>query len=144
MRQAGVRTLAAANAYLEHVYLPLWNRRFTVAPANATDAHRPLRGEHDLAAILSVVEERVVTNDYTLRYQGKTYQIAGADLGSGLRGAKVQVEKRLDGAVAVRFRGRHLAVSVRAPTFARDGAGPRCGSKSGGTEACGCGSGIAT
>ena len=49
MRQAGVRTLAAGNAYLEQEYLPLWNRRFTWEPANATDAQRPLRREHDLA-----------------------------------------------------------------------------------------------
>ena len=38
---------------------------------NATDAHRPLRAEHDLAAILSHVEERVVANDYTIRYNTK-------------------------------------------------------------------------
>jgi len=115
LRLAGAGTLAQANAYLEREFLPAWEGRFTVAPANPTDAHRPLGREHDLAAILSVVEERVVTNDYTLRYQGKNYQIAQADVGGGLRGAKVQVEKRLDGTVAVRFRGRYLAVSVCVP-----------------------------
>jgi len=111
LRLAGAGTLAQANAYLEREFLPAWEGRFTVAPANPTDAHRPLRREHDLAAILSVVEARVVTNDYTLRYQGKIYQIARADLGGGLRGAKVRVEKRLDGSVAVKFRDRYLTVS---------------------------------
>jgi len=115
LRLAGVDTLAQANAYLEREFLPAWEGRFTVAPANPTNAHRPLGREHDLAAILSVVEARVVTNDYTLRYQGKSYQIARAELGGGLRGAKVRVEKRLDGTVAVRFRERYLAVSVCAP-----------------------------
>src|SRR5712691_2542506 len=38
MRKAGVRTWEEANAYLEQEYLLLWNRRFTQAPANATDA----------------------------------------------------------------------------------------------------------
>ena len=112
MRQAGVRTLAAANAYLEHVYLPLWNRRFTVAPANATDAHRPLGREHDLDAILSHVASRVVANDYTIRYDKKIYQIARADLRPGLRGATVRVEARGDRSVWVRFRDRYLTVSV--------------------------------
>jgi hypothetical protein len=111
LRLAGACTLAQANAYLERKFLPAWAGRFTVAPANPTDAHRPLRREHDLAASLSVVEARVVTNDYTLRYQGKTYQIARADLGGGLRGAKVRVEKRLDGTMAVKFRDRYLTVS---------------------------------
>jgi hypothetical protein len=111
LRLAGARTLEQANAYLEREFLPAWAGRFTVAPANPTDAHRPLRRAHDLAASLSVVEGRVVTNDYTLRYQGKMYQIARADLGGGLRGAKVRVEKRLDGTVAVKFRDRYLTVS---------------------------------
>jgi hypothetical protein len=110
LRLAGACTLAQANAYLEQEFLPAWAGRFTVAPANPTDAHRPLRGEHDLAAILSHVEERVVANDYTIRYDKKIYQIARADIRGGLRGAKVRVEKRLDGTVAVRFRGRDLRV----------------------------------
>src|SRR2546425_2936267 len=112
MRKAGVRTWEEANAYLEQEYLPLWNRRFTPAPGNATDAHRPLGREHDLAAILSHVESRVVANDYTIRYGKKIYQIARADIRPGLRGATVRVEERRDGAVWVRFRDRSLRVSV--------------------------------
>jgi len=115
LRLAGACTLEQANVYLQQEFLPEWEARFTRGAANPTDAHRPLGRQHDLAAILSVVEERVVTNDYTLRYQGKIYQIARGDIRGGLRGAKVRVEKRLDGTVAVRFRGRYLAVSVCAP-----------------------------
>lgn len=111
LRLAGACTLAEANAHLEREFLPGWEQRFTVAPANRTDAHRPLGRAHDLAASLSVVAARVVTNDYPLRYQGKSYQIARADVGGGLRGAKVRVEKRLDGTVAVKFRDRYLRVS---------------------------------
>lgn len=32
-RKAGVRSLEAANQYLEQHYLELWNERFTVTPA---------------------------------------------------------------------------------------------------------------
>jgi hypothetical protein len=74
--------------------------------------HRRLERQHDLAGILSVVEARVVTNDYTPRYKGKIYQIARADLRSGLRGSRVRVEKRQGGIVAVKFRHRYLTVSV--------------------------------
>jgi transposase len=115
MRLAGVKTLEAANGYLEQEFLPLWNDRFTVEPANATDAHRPLRAEHDLAAILSEVQSRIVTNDYTVRLDGKVYQIARADISTGLRKATVRVEKRLDGTVAVRFRDRYLHVTLCEP-----------------------------
>ncbi len=115
LRQAGVRSVVEANAYLEQEYLPLWNRRFTVEAANAVDAHRPLRAEHNLAAMLSHVESRVVANDYTIRYCQKIYQIARADIRPGLRGATVRVEERLDQVVWVRFRDRYLSVSVCEP-----------------------------
>src|SRR6266702_2486934 len=111
LRKAGARTLADANAYLEQEYLPMWNGRFTVEAENATDAHRPLRAEDNLAAILSHVEERVVANDYTIRYNAKIYQIPRADIRPGLRGAKVRVEERRDQTVWVRFRDRSLELS---------------------------------
>ena len=114
LRTVGASTLEAAQQYLERVYLPLWNRRFTVEPTNSSDAHRPLAAAHDLAAILSRVESRVesrvAANDYTLRWQGQLWQIAREEIGPGLRGAQVRVEQRLDGAVWVRFRNRYLTV----------------------------------
>ena len=73
LRLARAETLPAAQTYLEQEYLPHWNQTFTVLPASSTDAHRPLRAEHELKSILSVVEERIVTSDYTIRYQGKIY-----------------------------------------------------------------------
>ncbi len=110
LRIAGACTLGAANAYLEQEYLPLWDRRFTVEPRQPGDAPRPLQPEHDLAAILSQVEERVVTNDSTLRYAGQLYQIARREGRPGLRGGTVRVEQRLDGSVWVRFRDRYLTI----------------------------------
>lgn len=112
LRLAGASTLEQANAYLEREFLGEWEGRFTVSPAQGLDAHRPLGREHHLAAILSVVEERVVTNDYTLQFEKQRYQIARVDIRGGLRGAKVRVEKRLDGTLAVRFRQRYLTVSL--------------------------------
>jgi DNA-binding Lrp family transcriptional regulator len=110
LRKARAKTLEQANQYLENVFLPLCNQRFTVKPANSTDAHRPLRADHNLAAILSLVEERVVANDYTIRWNNQLYQIVRADIRVGLRGARVRVEQRLDGTTAIRFQDRYLSV----------------------------------
>ena len=115
LRLAGARTLPAANAYLEAEYLPFWNQRFTVEAAGRADAHRPLLREQELAAILSHVEERIVTYDYTIRYQGKVYQIARGDIRPGLRGSRVRVEQRLDGSLAVRFRQHYVRVAECQP-----------------------------
>ena len=115
LRLAGASTLEEANAYLEGEYLPLWNERFTVAATSPQDAHRPLRAEHNLAAILSHVEERLVSSDYTLRYHGKVYQIARQEVRPGLRAGRVRVEQRLDGSLAVRFRQHYLTVAECEP-----------------------------
>lgn len=112
LRKAGVGTLEEAQRYLERVYLPMWNRRFTAEPANATDAHRPLGPEHDLDSILSHLETRTVGQDYTLQVGRVRYQIARQSVVAGLRGAAVRVEQRLNGTTAVRFRHRYLAVSL--------------------------------
>src|SRR5712691_11113627 len=112
MRKAKVRTLEGANTYLEQEYLPLWNERFTVQPANEADAHRPLGKEHDLASILSYVEERVVGQDFTIRYGGKFYQVAREQIKAGLKGQRVRVEERLDGSLVAQWSGKPLPVKV--------------------------------
>lgn len=115
MRVAGVCHLEAANAYLEEDYLPWWNETLTVVPGTAEDAHRPLGKEHNLAAILSHVEQRQVTNDYTIRWDGKFYQIDRRDVKVGMRKARVRVEQRLDGTIAVRFQDQYVPVRRCAP-----------------------------
>jgi hypothetical protein len=111
MRVAGVKTLEQANHYLETEFLPWVNSTLAVAPANPDDAHGPLEKHHDLAAILSHVEQRRVNNDCTFPLDGKIYQIARKDVCTGLRGAFVRVEKRRDGSVAARFRDRYLSIT---------------------------------
>jgi hypothetical protein len=112
MRAAGVRTREQANRYLETEFMPWWNQTLVVRPARADDAHRPLEKHHDLAAILSHVETRQVNNDYTIQFDAQIYQIARKDIGVGLRGAVVRVERRRDATVAIRFRDRYLSASL--------------------------------
>src|SRR3954447_16633805 len=110
MRVAGVTTLEQANAYLTNDYLVWWERELTVEAANPDDAHRRLEKSHNLAASLSYVETRQVRPDYTLRWDGKLYQIERGAITTGLRGANVRVEQRLDGSLAVRHGERYLPV----------------------------------
>lgn len=110
MRVAGVKTIEEANQYLEQEYLAWWEREMTVEAANPDDAHRPLEKSHNLAASLSHVETRQVRNDYTFPWDGGFYQIARQAVVSGLRGAKVRVENRLDDSLAVRYGERYLPV----------------------------------
>jgi len=115
LRVAGVKTIEQANQYLQEDYLVWWDQELTVEPANPDDAHRPLDKSHNLAASLSRVETRQVRNDYTLRFDGELYQIDPRAVVSGLRGANVRVEQRLDGALAVRYGEKYLPVTQCAP-----------------------------
>jgi uncharacterized protein YggU (UPF0235/DUF167 family) len=109
LRLAKAKTLQEANEALEE-FLAEWNQRFTVKPANATDAHRPLGEDHDLEAILSHVEERRIANDFTVQFLGKRYQIEKSQVQAGMRGQTARLELRLDGLVALRYQGRYLMI----------------------------------
>jgi len=119
LRVAGVKTIEQANRYLEEDYLVWWERELTVEPASPDDAHRRLEKGNDLAASLGHVEIRQVRNDYTFRFEGKLYQIHRSAIVSGMRGGNVRIEKRLDGAIAVRHSQRYLAVDECAAAVKR-------------------------
>jgi len=110
MRLAGVSTREEANQYLNEEFLPLWNQNLAVVPASAADAHRALGAEHDLASALSHVETRQVSSDYTIRNGGRLFRIAPKCIQPGMRGGTVRIEMRLDGSMAVSFRGQWLEV----------------------------------
>lgn len=112
MRVEGITTIEQANRYLTEEYLVWWKREMTVDPANPDDAHRPMDKSHNLAASLSHVEMRQVRNDYTVRWNGTLYQIERASVTTGLRGANLRVEERLDGSLAMRHQERYLPVSL--------------------------------
>jgi hypothetical protein len=115
LRLAKATTLDQANAVLEKIFLPWFNRFCTVKPASPNDAHRRLDPGMILDAILSRQEKRVVENDYTIRYHNARLQILPPPH-PGLRQGTVIVEERLDGARHLRFRGKYLAYEpVRAP-----------------------------
>lgn len=115
LRVEGVNEMEKANQYLHDSFLVWWERELTVEPDHPDDAHRRLDKSHNLASSLSHVEMRQVRPDYTLRWDGKTYQIERSAVVSGLRGADVRVEYRLDGTLAVRFNERYLPVKECAP-----------------------------
>jgi hypothetical protein len=106
LRLAKATTCEQANQVLERL-LPAHNRKFAKKAREQSDAHLPLGPGHDLAAILSIQEERVVTNDYTVRFRNRFYQLL-PPAWPGLRGGKVTIECRLDGSMAIRFQTRYL------------------------------------
>jgi len=111
LRRVGAKDRETANAYLEQVFLPLWNARFRCPPQLAGDAHRAVPKGMNLDSVLSIRESRTVTADYTVRWQGVIYRVEREQVRVGMRGARVQLERWRDGSSWMRWRNRTLALA---------------------------------
>ena len=94
LRLAGIKDLEAANEYLERVYLPDHNRRFTVKAASEADVHRSMPRE--LERILSWAEQRQVQRDWTVVWEGRWFQIGREHQGLNLVGQAVEIRRLRD------------------------------------------------
>ena len=108
MRLAGIASLEAANHFWETRFLPKWEQRFTVAPRNPRNAHRQLGRAQRLDEVLSVRAVRKVAQDHTVSWEGNLWGVPREEVCAGLRGAAVEIERRLDGSHWLRYRGRYL------------------------------------
>ncbi len=112
LRVAGIRTMDEANRFVEQVFLPLWNDRFTVAPQAPTESHRPLPDGTDLLRLFAETEQRVIRNDFTFRFRNHHYQIEAAAAAAGMPKTRITIEKRLDGTTRFRWRDTYLAATA--------------------------------
>ena len=108
LRAAAITTLEGANRYLREVFVPAHNARFCVPLATAGSAFVPYVGRA-LADILCVQEERTVSNDNTVRYNGLSLQIPPDRHRNHYVKVKVRVHDYPDGHLAVFHGPRCLA-----------------------------------
>ncbi len=116
LRLAGITTLEAANRFLEE-YLPRYNQRFAVLPAQPADLHRPVPAGRDLDRMLCLKTPRVLRRDWTVVHHGQLYQVQ-----TNVRATHVLVEERVDGTLCITHQGRrldHAAIATR-PVRAAD------------------------
>ena len=110
LRVAEIGSCEAANRFLADFFFEHWEKRFVVQARDTRDAHCPLCKHHDLDAILCLRFGRRLDSAYTLSFQGRRWRIPRCEIVPGLRNARVHVDQRLNGALKVRFRGRHLSL----------------------------------
>jgi hypothetical protein len=102
MRLKGVSTIEEANTFMTS-YLPVYNRRFSVAPKEEENLHRTAKGIK-LDTILCIKVERVLKNDFTIQYEGKLYQIE-----DNIRAKRVTVDILINGSMRIRHKGVQVA-----------------------------------
>jgi transposase len=115
LRLAGAKTLEEANAVLE-VFRGDYNRRFAVAPANATPAWRTVRRGTDLERICSFHYEATVLNDNTVHLAGMVIDIPPGPRKRSYAGKRVELRQLLDGSWRVYLGDTVIATAAATST----------------------------
>src|SRR5271157_3750296 len=75
LRRRQVVSQAEANAYLESEYLPEHNQRFARSAARPENYHRRAPGAKELDRIFRLERERVISDDWVVRYENRFFQL---------------------------------------------------------------------
>lgn len=105
---AGIREMEAANLYLREVYLPVFNQEFKQPASEEGSAFVRWAGGN-LWDILCEQQERVVSNDNCISFEGMVLQIPANQYRLNYVRVKVRVHRYIDGGLAVFHGPRKLA-----------------------------------
>ncbi len=111
LRLADITTLADANRFLAS-FLSRYNRQFGVPARESGRAYRPLEADCDVEQICCFVYYRTVAADNTVRLGAHRIQLQPGPGRMSYAKLRVEVQERLDGALAVYFQGQCLATQV--------------------------------
>ena len=106
---AGTRDMAAANAYIQDVYLPAFNAEFAHPSREEGSAFVPCPASVNLDDILCVQEARTVGKDNCVRLDGRVLQLPADRHRYHYIKAKVKVYRHTDGTLSVFHGPRRLA-----------------------------------
>jgi len=109
LKLAGITDMISANQFLKETFLPLFNKRFKVIPAEAESAFIPWKLQSlELDDILCYQEERVVKKDNTISYKGELLQIPRNNHRYSYQKAVVRVHHYIDDTMAIFYGHRCL------------------------------------
>jgi hypothetical protein len=109
LRLNGISTYEEANRYLEEVFVPDFNRRFTVAPAQRHSAFTPVPKGMDLSLLLSIKHDRIVRNDNTVIFRNLILQLCSTPSRLHFVRCPVTVHQFSDRTLGVSYQGQLLA-----------------------------------
>lgn len=106
LRLAGIKTMHAANQYLESEFLPnYWNVRNTVIPRDGESRYKKVDEHLDLRTILCKKYRRRLRSNQTFDFRGTTYRLKSPVAGS-IAGEEVMIHEHPDGHWRVYFRAQ--------------------------------------
>jgi len=108
LRLAGIASYEQANAYLEKRYLAEHNRRYAHAAAAPADYHRRRPTARQLDAVFWLEEERVVSEDWVVRYNNRLLQLERQSRHWAPAKSRVLVRENEAGEVAIHYRDQRV------------------------------------
>ena len=107
LRLAGIKNIREANAMLPH-FLSAFNRRFAVPPEQPGIAYRKLPARFVPEEVLCFKYVRTVGKDNVVRFGHRRLQIFPSNGRSSYAYARVEVQERMDGSIAIYYQGKCL------------------------------------
>jgi len=108
LRHHGIDKVDEANLYIEDVFIPDMNHRFSVEPAGRQSAFFSTEGL-DIDRIFSIrYENRSVAADNTVRANSLVFQIEESPYRSSFAKCRVDVFEHLDGGYSIVWKGRTI------------------------------------
>ena len=104
----GVKSMQAANTYLEQHFIADMNKRFVVKPAQSGNAFVKMVGI-DMDLLTSVRHERQVDKANGIHFLGTYLQLPERRGGGGYAKMRVVVHELLDGTVCITIDGKRIA-----------------------------------
>ncbi len=107
MRLEKIDDYQQANAYLA-TFIPAYNQKFAVQPADLIDSHEPLRPENDLEWIFTKQTKRKLSKDLQFQYDRVIYQIQTGRPVYALKDREITVLENEHGKIKVFLGQTHL------------------------------------
>ena len=109
LKLAGITTIEKANKFLKE-YILKFNAKFAVIPQKQADLHKKISAtmKQKLPQIFSIQDQRVVMNDYTIRFENQYFQLNQEQPTTVYKKDNVVIEKHLDDEIKINLKGHHL------------------------------------
>jgi len=113
LKLAKITTIEKANEFLIE-YIPKFNKKFAVVPQKQANLHKEISEtmKQKLPQIFSIQNQRVVMNDYTVRFENQYLQLNQEQPTTVYKKDAVIMEKHLNGDIKINLKEHYLNYTV--------------------------------
>lgn len=112
LKLKSIKTIEKANEYLENSFLDRINKKFSITPRDSKDYHRDAKQYGDLEQIFCWEYQRSVTNDWTLQFKNKHYQIGKTQPVLVNPGQRITIHEHLSGKITLWLKGQAITFNL--------------------------------